>query len=336
MHSAIRWAERGLVPDSLIRLGIRRLLAERLAREQAQDLGKFIAELQASPVALHTAEANDQHYEVPPEFFQQVLGRHLKYSSCLYEEGAATLDEAEAAMLELSCRRAGLEDGQEVLELGCGWGSLTLWMARHYPRSRITALSNSRPQREFIEARCREAGLGNVQVLTGDFNHFTAEGRYDRVVSVEMFEHLRNWATALERVAGWLAPEGRVFIHVFCHRERAYLFGSEGPRDWMGRYFFTGGLMPAEKLLYHFEQHLEVEEHWPVNGRNYARTADHWLANLDARKAAILPVLERRYGVGEARLWLQRWRIFFMACSELFGYKEGEEWKVAHYRMRPR
>ncbi|MBM3279541.1 MAG: class I SAM-dependent methyltransferase [Candidatus Handelsmanbacteria bacterium] len=335
MNRAIDWSEKGLLPDALIRWGIRRLLWERLQQEEAQDPEAFVSHLRSSALALHTQEANEQHYELPPAFFAQVLGRHLKYSSCLYETGAATLDEAEAVMLDLTCTRAGLADGQRVLELGCGWGSLTLCMAAHYPHSRITALSNSGPQREYIEARCRERGLANVQVLTGDFNHFEAPGRYDRVVSVEMFEHLRNWETALARVAGWLEPEGRLFIHVFCHRERAYLFGTDGPRDWMGRHFFTGGLMPSEGLLGRFDQHLEVEEWWSVNGRNYARTADDWLANLDHRRAGVLPVLAEHYGP-EARRWLHRWRIFFMACSELFGYRGGEEWKVAHYRLRPR
>lgn len=335
MNRAIAWAERGLLPDAAIRWGIRRLLRERLQREQGQDPEAFVAQLRASALALHTQEANEQHYELPPAFFSRVLGPHLKYSSGLYEQGATTLGEAEAAMLELTCARADLAEGQQVLELGCGWGSLTLWMAAHYPQSRITALSNSAPQREYIEARCRERGLANVQVLTGDFNEFRAPGRYDRVVSVEMFEHLRNWETALGRVAGWLAPGGRLFIHVFCHRERAYLFGTEGPRDWMGRHFFTGGLMPSQGLLRRFDRDLEVEQEWPVNGRNYARTADAWLANLDQERPEVLAILIQHYGA-EAHRWLQRWRIFFMACSELFGYGGGEQWKVAHYRLRPR
>jgi cyclopropane-fatty-acyl-phospholipid synthase len=335
VNRAIEWAEKGLLPDAAIGWGIRRLLRERLQRERAQDPDGFVAQLRASALALHTRQANEQHYELPPEFFALVLGGRMKYSSAFFEDGAGGLDEAEEAMLALSGRRAELADGQEVLELGCGWGSLTLWMAQRYPASRITALSNSRPQREFIEARCRELGLANVRVLTEDFNHFTAAGGYDRVVSVEMFEHLRNWDLALERIASWLAPAGRVFLHVFCHRERAYLFEPDGPRDWMGRYFFAGGLMPSFGLLHRFDQHLEVEEEWRVDGRNYARTADAWLANLDVRRAEVLPVLARHYGQ-EAELWLQRWRIFFMACSELFGYRGGQEWLVAHYRLRRR
>lgn len=337
MQLAIDLTERGLVPDPLIRYGIRRLLRQRLQQLAADGIAakeRLFEAMRQGPIAVHTDEANEQHYEVPPPFFELVLGRHLKYSACYYEDGAQSLDEAEAAMLKLSCQRAGLQDGMEILELGCGWGSLTLWMAQNYPGCRITAVSNSALQRRFIEARCQALGIDNVAVLTADMNAFEAPGTYDRVMSIEMFEHMRNYEDLLARVSGWLRPEGRAFVHVFCHREQPYIFGDEGAGNWMGRYFFTGGLMPSEDLFGRFGRHLAVEAQWAVNGANYARTAEDWLANLDRRRQQILPILEECYGTAQAPLWLRRWRLFFLACAELFGYAGGEEWKVCHYLLR--
>jgi cyclopropane-fatty-acyl-phospholipid synthase len=331
---AIGLAERGLVPDRFLRRGIRRLVRERLEEERArspEERAAFVRSLNESPIALVPEKANEQHYEVPAAFYERVLGTHLKYSGCYWPEGVGSLSEAEAAMLDLSCRRAGLEDGMEVLDLGCGWGSLSLWIEEHYPNCRILSLSNSHSQRAFIEGRRRSDRL---EVVTRDVNAFETERRFDRILSIEMFEHLRNYRALLSRVASWLRPEGRLFVHVFCHREFAYPFETEGSGNWMGRHFFTGGLMPSWDLLPAFEDDLEVEERWKVDGRHYGRTAEAWLENLDANREALLPVLAETYG--SARRWYRRWRLFFLACAELFSYADGEEWLVGHYRFRRR
>jgi cyclopropane-fatty-acyl-phospholipid synthase len=330
------------MPDPLMRLGMRHLCTQRL-RSESLDRGEAewqqrrqrLAELRESPVAIETAKANEQHYEVPAEFFRLALGPQLKYSSCLFPQGTETLAEGEALMLDLSCQRADLKDGQDILELGCGWGSLTLWMAEHYPRSRITAVSNSNSQREYITAQARDRGLGNVQVITADANVFATEQRFDRVVSVEMFEHMRNYALLMQRIAGWLKPGGKLFVHIFCHRQLLYPFTSGDDYDWMARYFFTGGIMPAQDTLLHFQEHLKIDDQWRVSGRHYERTSNLWLANQDARRAQIMPVFTAAYGAEAAR-WFQRWRMFFGAVAELFGYADGTEWMVAHYRfVRP-
>ena len=333
--------ERGLVPDAILRLAIRRLLAQRLRDEQASDpeavrrrTDAFVAAMRESPIAIATGDANAQHYEVPPAFFELVLGTNLKYSSCLWEPGTATLDAAEDAMLALTASRAALTDGQDVLELGCGWGSLTLWMARRFPRSRITAVSNSRDQRRFIEERARARGLRNVAVVTADMNAFDPRARFDRVVSVEMFEHMRNWPLLLSRVAAWMRPEARLFLHVFSHREIAYPFDVRDASDWMAREFFTGGLMPSDGLLAHFQDDLVIEERWQVDGTHYERTAEAWLANLDRGRAEALAILGRAYGAARARERLWAWRLFFLACAECWGYRGGSEWIVSHYRLK--
>jgi cyclopropane-fatty-acyl-phospholipid synthase len=332
-------AERGLLPDALIRYGIRRLCRERLTQEYAGDWQarkqQRIDALKVAPIAIETAKANEQHYEVPPPFFVNCLGPRLKYSSCFYPTGRESLGEGEDAMLALYGERAGLADGMDILELGCGWGSLTLWMAEHFPKARITAVSNSAPQRQFIEARARERGLKNVTILTRDANVLELPAAsFDRVVSIEMFEHLKNYRTLFERIHGWLRPGGALFVHIFCHREVIYPFEVDGDNDWMARYFFTGGQMPSLDTFSHFQEHLKLEQTWDLPGTHYERTSNQWLELTDQNRAAILPVFEQTYGKADAARWLQRWRMFYMACAELFGYDGGKEWRVGHYRFR--
>lgn len=332
----IELCERGLVPDAFTRFGIRRLCTQRLRDETREArFERLLAELRESPVAIETDAANRQHYEVPARFFELCLGKRLKYSGCFYPRGDETLDQAEEAMLALYGERAGLADGQRVLELGCGWGSLTLWMAEHFPQSRITGVSNSQGQREYILAQAAARGLANVEIITCDVNTLTLDRRFDRIVSIEMFEHMRNYETLLRNVAAWLEDDGRLFVHIFCHRELMYPFETDGDDNWMGRHFFTGGLMPAADTLLHFQQDLVLEEQWRVSGVHYERTANHWLANQDANKAEVLKVLATVYG-SEAPRWHQRWRMFWMACAELFGYAGGSEWLVGHYRFGKR
>jgi cyclopropane-fatty-acyl-phospholipid synthase len=318
----------GLLPEPLIRWGIRRLLARRLRREARRLSTTTIeAELSQGPIALVPEAAN--RHELPPEFFALVLGAHLKYSGAYWPDGVTTLDQAEEAMLELVCSRAHLADGQRVLELGCGWGSLSRFMARRFPNSHITAIAHSRPQREFIEAQAP----ANLEVVTADMNTLTLDTRFDRVVSVEMFEHMHNWRELMHRITGWLEPGGKLFVHVFCHRHYAYPFETDGAGNWLSHHFFTGGLMPSLHLLTRFQGTLLQERIWEVSGVHYARTAEAWARNLLARKPEVMAVLARAYGAA-APLWFQRWRLFFLACAELFAYRSGREWLVGHYRLR--
>ena len=343
MKTALQLVERGYVPKPLMRHGIRRLLGERL-REQAslyapdreRALTSWVEHMRASDVAPVPDKANEQHYEVPPAFFEHVLGARLKYSSAYYPEARTTLDEAEEAMLALTARRADLLNGQDVLELGCGWGSLTLWMAEQFPDSRITAVSNSAPQRQHILARAEARGLTNLQVITCDMNEFEAPGQFDRVVSVEMFEHMRNWERLIARVNGWMRPDARLFLHVFAHRTYAYPFEVRDESDWMSQHFFTGGMMPCPDLIDRLDVPLEVEQRWVVPGTHYARTSEDWLRKLEQSREAVLRIFAETYGAGEAQRWYHRWRVFFLSCAELFGYADGGEWIVAHMRLRRR
>jgi cyclopropane-fatty-acyl-phospholipid synthase len=297
---------------------------------------ELITRLRQSPIAINTGDANAQHYELPCAFFELILGSHLKYSSGYYRHRAESLDQGEANMLELTAERAALKDGDRILELGCGWGSLSLWMAERYPRSRITAVSNSRTQKKFIDARADERGLKNLEVITCDVNHlsFPAETRFDRAVSVEMFEHMRNYELLMQRIAGWLEPGGTLFVHIFSHKTYAYPFEVRDESDWMAKYFFTGGIMPNDSLLLYFQKDLVIQEHWQVDGRHYARTSEHWLRNMDRHREAVEPILAETYGADQVRRWWGYWRVFFMSCAELWGYAGGQEWLVSHYLFR--
>jgi len=327
--------EKNLIPDQLIRLGIRKLLRQRLQDASTLDQDSLIASFDKQPIAVLTRAANEQHYEVPTEFFRYVMGRHMKYS-CGWWEGADTLDASEAAMLALTCERAQLVDGQDILELGCGWGSLSLWMAEHYPKSRITGVSNSRTQKQWIDQQAKDRGLNNLTILTCDMNTFSPPGVYDRIVSVEMFEHMRNHRELLRRVAGWLRTEGKLFVHVFVHKQYTYLFEPKDETDWMSRYFFAGGMMPAAGYLPRFQQDLQLEERWDVNGTHYAKTSEAWLQNMDRHRREIRPILEETYGKDQATKWWVYWRIFFMACAELWNFRGGSEWFVSHYLFKQR
>ena len=329
--------ERDLVPDVLVRAGIRRLLGQRLADESRggveAELGRkraLVASLKKSAIALQTRAANRQHYEVPTEFFQAVLGRRLKYSCAYWTPDTRSLDEAEEAMLALTCERARVADGQRILELGCGWGSLTLYAAERYPDSAITAVSNSRTQREFIESEAKRRGLRNVRVVTADMNEFCIRDRFDRVVSVEMLEHMRNYEALFARVASWLDSGGLFFTHVFAHKHLAYPFEARDESDWMAQHFFSGGLMPSEDLFSYFSQDLQRVDRWRVSGVHYQKTAEAWLAQMDRRRAEVLPLFASTYGKEQALQWWVRWRIFFMACAEMWGYRGGTEWIVSH------
>ena len=331
-------AEKGLLPDAIIRLGIRRLCRQRLVDASninetlmEQEHAAWIDVLKESPIALVPEKANEQHYEVPPRLFELVLGDRLKYSSGLWPEGVSSLDESEVAMLKLTTDRAGLVDGQDVLELGCGWGSLTLYMAECFPKSKITAVSNSNDQRQFIEERCEERNLKNVQIITADMNDFETTKLFDRVISIEMFEHMRNYEKLLGRVNVWLKNKGKLFVHIFSHQKIAYPFEDNDDADWMAREFFSGGQMPSHRLLMSFPGQMKIEKDWRVSGTHYEKTSLAWLQKMDKNKAEVLELFKKTYGESDANSWFQRWRIFFMSCEVLFGFNRGSEWGVSHY-----
>lgn len=333
--------EKDLLPDWLIRIGIRRLLRQRLREIDAPSpetqVAQFAAALRTMPIAINTAESKEQHYEVPTAFYQRCLGPRLKYSSCYYVNGNETLAEAEERMLALTCERARLADGLDILELGCGWGSLTLWVAERYPKSRITGVSHSRTQREHILGEAKKRGLANVSIITCDMNEFDiASGGYDRVVSVEMFEHMKNWPKLMASIARWLRPGGMFFAHVFTHSRFAYHFEVRDDSDWMSKYFFTGGMMPSHSLFSQFQVDLKLVQDWKVNGRHYAQTAEHWLINMDAHRAEIMPLFAQTYGADQAVKWWSYWRVFYLACAELWWFRSGEEWLVSHYLFEKR
>ncbi len=333
---AAHLAETAPLPDALLRLGIAVLVGRtQLALSRGgKDTASFVRGMDAYPIALHTDDANRQHYELPPEFFGLILGPHRKYSCCLYPTGRETLAEAELHALEETVAHAGLEDGQQILELGCGWGSLSLFMAARFPGARITAVSNSASQRRHIETEAQTRGLSNLRVITMDMNEFVPEQKFDRVVSVEMFEHMANWRALLARIRGWLKPQGRLFLHVFTHATHPYRFDHDDDADWIAQHFFTGGIMPSHDLASSFPDLFVQERDWRWNGVHYARTARHWLANYDANQAQVRALLDKVYGT-QAPLWARRWRLFFLATEGLFGHAGGKPWGVSHYLLAP-
>ena len=337
--SLIQLAERRWLPDSVIRFGMRRLLRQRLAQESAlagdgfdRAIDRFAQQQRQSVVTIETHRANEQHYEVPAEFFQHVLGSRLKYSCGWWNDDNTTLDESEEAMLQLTCTRAGIENGMRVLDLGCGWGSLSLWIAENYPDCEITSLSNSSRQKSYLDKACAERGFSNVEVITADVGVFDCDATFDRVLSVEMFEHVRNHECLFSRIAKWLSPCGQLFVHIFCHRNLAYTFEMEGEQNWMGRHFFSGGIMPAEDLFHRYQRDLTITDQWWISGTHYARTCEHWLRRLDDREPLVLQSLSSASDQS-AKVMMQRWRMFFMACAELFRYDGGNQWGVGHYLL---
>ena len=338
----IELAEKGIIPDYFIRQGIVRNCENRLNNENVSNTEKvsskkqiWIEQMKESPIALVPEKANEQHYEVPPAFFENVLGKHLKYSSGYWPDGVNSLDESEESMLELSFERAQLADGDSILELGCGWGSLTCYMASKLPNSKITAVSNSKDQKEHILNRCKNQGLDNIEVITADMNDFETESKYDRVVSIEMFEHMRNYKKLLSKISSWLNDDGKLFIHIFTHQSVVYPFENQGEADWMAREFFSGGMMPSHDLLLHFQDDLIIDDVWSMSGTHYEKTSLAWVNKMDANKDSIMKIFLKTYG-DDAKLWFQRWRIFFMSCEKLFGYNSGSEWGVSHYRFSKR
>jgi len=338
LQRVIDAAERGRFSDRTLEAAMgllcrRRRTTARRARRNGEQAA-FLAACHEGPVAIATDRANEQHYELPPEYFHLVLGPQRKYSSAFYPTGTESLAEAEEAMLALTAERAGIADGMRVLDLGCGWGSLSLWIARRFPHCSVTTVSNSNAQRLDIEARCADEGLTNMEVVTADINDFVPTGRFDRIVSVEMMEHVRNHAVLLERISTWLEPDGRLFVHIFVNRDSCYPFETRSEADWMTTYFFTGGTMPSWDLLCELDV-MDLVDRWKVNGSHYGRTLRHWLERHDDRRAEVMSEMNRTYGA-DGPIWFQRWRMFFLACATLFEFDRGDEWFVAHYLFAPR
>ena len=347
MSLAIQLAEAGKLPDILVRKGIRQLVETRLADIHASnceagiaELTRFISRMNVANIAEVPELANAQHYEVPADFFHLCLGANRKYSSCFWMPDTIDLDDAEILALQQTCDHADIQDGQHILELGCGWGSLSFWMATHYPKAQITGVSNSNSQRETIMQMAKSLGITNLNIITCDMNTFEAPAKYDRVVSVEMFEHMRNWQVLYGKVANWLKPHGKFFKHIFVHRNTPYLFevqtNDDQSNNWMSQFFFSGGMMPSDDLPLHFQDDLKLAQRWRWDGTHYEKTANAWLQNMDENAKLITPILAATYGVENVEMWRNRWRMFYMACAELFGYNNGQEWWVTHYLFEKR
>jgi cyclopropane-fatty-acyl-phospholipid synthase len=343
MTKLLELSERGIIPDRLIRMGIRLRDRRLIQREDPGNveshrthMREFVAMMRAGPIAMATDDANRQHYEAPADFFKLVLGKRLKYSACHWPSGITSLDDAEEDMLRLTCERAELSDEMDVLDLGCGWGSLTFWIAENYRDSRVLAVSNSKHQADTIREGISEKGIRHVEVQTADVNTFIPKGNFDRIVSIEMFEHMRNWPALLARIARWLKPNGKLFVHIFSHWRIPFLFRAQGENDWMARHFFTERMMPSDDLMLYFQDDLIIEDHWRISGLHYRETANAWLANLDKHRTEIVEIARQNYGSKDANRWVQRWRIFFLAVSEMWGFRKGEEWIISHFRFRKR
>lgn len=327
----------GMLPDPVLRFGINRLIKQRLkdiskrtVDEEESYREALIKELKSSPIAIEVDLANDQHYQVPTDFFHYVLGKNKKYSCCLWDK-AKNLDESEDEMLELTTERADIKDGMKILELGCGWGAITLFMAKKYPHSEITAISNSSTQRKYIESLAEKRGLKNIKIITANIAEYEMNETFDRVVSIEMFEHMRNYKLLLGKISRWLNPGGKLFVHVFTHKEKTYKYEVQDDSDWMSKYFFSGGIMPGQHLFYYFQDDLKVIKHWNLSGRHYEKTARAWLEKMDSNKKPIMKIFEDHYGKEEAKKWWNYWRVFFMSCEQLWAFKNGNEWNVTHY-----
>lgn len=329
--------ERNLVPDALIRHSIGQRLRNTLKEHTHSDpeaaaaaTDKLVAELKQSPIAINTSDANEQHYEVPADFYRIVLGPQLKYSCGLWEDTKDTLESSELRMLELTAQRAGIKNATKILDLGCGWGSFSLFAAEKFPDKKFTAVSNSNSQREFIEKTAKLRGIKNLKVITSDINDFNPDEKFDRVVSVEMFEHVRNYQKLFKKINSWLEKDGKLFVHIFNHKKIAYKFEVKDSSDWMARHFFTGGMMPSDNLLMKFSEGFQLEEHHTINGMHYSKTLEAWLQKMDANKAEVMQLFRKTYNGNAGKFWVY-WRVFFMACSETFRMDDGNQWQVSHY-----
>ncbi len=333
--------EKNLIPDLLIRVGIRALLRDRLEEENKgsleknqEHLNQYIEILKNSPIAINTQDANEQHYEVPTEFYQYVLGKRMKYSGGLWKKDVESLDVSEEDMLALSVERAEIKNGDSILELGCGWGSMSLYLAEKFPKSKVVGVSNSKTQKEYIDAVAREKKFKNLTIITKDMNVFTTKDKFDKIVSVEMLEHMKNYQVLFKKISSFLKPGGKFFIHIFSHKTFAYPFEVRDESDWMAKYFFTGGMMPSHDLFLHFQDDLSIEKQWTVDGTHYGKTSEAWLKNMDKNKSKIIPIFEKTYGKENVTKWWVYWRVFFLACAELWDYDDGQEWIVSHYLFR--